>query len=59
MAATRVVAHELGHIKNYIDTESTDNKHKAILYENKIMRELDKNAVLRHPSAEHGGDFAN
>ena len=37
----------------------SNNKHKSILYENKIMRELDKNAVLRHPSAEHGGSFAN
>ncbi len=59
MAATRVVVHELGHIKNYIDTESTNNKHKSILYENKIMRELDKNAVLRLPSEENEGDSVN
>lgn len=56
---TRVMAHELGHVQNYIDTGSTNNKHKSILYENNIMKELDKNAVLRHPSAEHGGGFAD
>ena len=55
---TRVMAHELGHIKNYVDTGKTDYKHKAITYENTIMRELDDNSILRHPSARHGGGFA-
>lgn len=56
---TRVMAHELGHIKNYVDTGKTDYKHKAITYENTIMRELDDNSILRHPSARHGGGFAD
>ena len=50
---TRIMAHELGHIKNYVDTGKTDYKHKAINYENTIMRELDDNSILRHPSARH------
>ena len=43
----------------FVKAGSTNNKHKSILYENNIMKELDRNAVLRHPSAEHGGGFAN
>lgn len=52
---TRVIAHELGHMKNYVDTGNLNDKHKAITYENIIMRQLDKNSIVRHPSAEHGG----
>lgn len=54
---TEVLAHELGHIKNYVHHGTMNYHHQSIVHENTIMRQLDKNSIVRHPNAEHGGGF--
>lgn len=54
---TRVLAHELGHGKNYSTHNRPNYNHQAIQHENTIMRQLDRNAIIRHPSADHGDIF--
>ena len=56
---TEVLAHELGHIKNYIDFNTLSYKNLSIAHQNTIMRQLDREAIIRHPNKEHGGGFAD
>ncbi|MGP4714031.1 MULTISPECIES: PAAR domain-containing protein [unclassified Psychrobacter] len=56
---TEVLAHELGHIKNYSTHGKLFYNHLSIVHQNTIMRQLYKNSIVRHPNAEHGGSFGN
>ena len=56
---TEVLAHELGHIKNYSTHGKLFYNHLSIVHQNTIMRQLYKNSTARHPNKEHGGGFGN
>jgi hypothetical protein len=58
-SAIRVLGHELGHALVKAVPGLPSDPHWAIHIENAIARQLNSNAVLRHPTKGHSNTFAD